>query len=148
MKSGLTRNIIKRNYALITPDGQVPSVLPGWTDCTPIVMISPALGAEFSQFLMKLDSKSAGAGDTGDDEWFLYVIAGSLLVNGLALGEGGFAFLPPQTKYEIRGAAADSQLLISKKRTNRWRDNRRRNFSQATKKAFPKRRFLATRGPG
>jgi (S)-ureidoglycine aminohydrolase len=115
MKSGLTRNVIKRNYALITPDGHVPSVLPGWTDCTPVVLISRALGADFSQFLMKFDSKSAGVGDTGNDEWFLYVIAGNLLVNGLALGEGGFAFLPPRTKYEVRRAAANSQLLIFKK---------------------------------
>jgi len=142
MKSGLTRNIIKRTYALITPDGQVPSVLPGWTDCTPIVMISPALGAEFSQFLMKLDSKSAGAGDTGDDEWFLYVIAGSLLVNGLALGEGGFAFLPPQTKYEIRGAAADSQLLIFKKAYEPLAGQPPPEFFAGDEKSLPEAPFL------
>ena len=39
-KLGLTRNVIKPNYALITPDGHVPGVLPGWTHCTPVVLLS------------------------------------------------------------------------------------------------------------
>jgi (S)-ureidoglycine aminohydrolase len=114
-KSGFTRNVIKRNYALITPDGHVPSVFPGWTDCTPFVLISSALGAGLSQFLILLDVKSVGTGETGNDEWFFYVVAGKLKVNGVTMAEGGFAFLPPGTKYEIRGAAKYSQLLVFKK---------------------------------
>src|SRR6185437_9936505 len=99
-KIGLTRNVIKRTYALITPDGHVASVLPGWTNCTSYVLISAALGAGLSQYLIALDVKSAGTGDTGNDEWFLYVIAGKMKVNDAALTEGGFAYLPPHTKYE------------------------------------------------
>ncbi len=114
-KLGLTRNVIKRTYALITPDGHVASVLPGWTNCTPHVLISAALGAGFSQYLIKLDTKSAGVGNTENSEWFLYVIAGSMQVNGASLAEGGFAFLPPNTKYDVRGAAKDSRLLVFRK---------------------------------
>ena len=114
-KLGLTRTVIKRNFALITPDGHVPSVFPGWTDCTPIVLISSALGARLSQFLISLDLKSVGTGKTENDEWFLYVIAGQLKVNGVALAAGGFAFLPPETDYDIRGAAKGSKLLVFKK---------------------------------
>ncbi|HSY74611.1 MAG TPA: (S)-ureidoglycine aminohydrolase [Dongiaceae bacterium] len=114
-KDGFTRNVIKRNYALITPDGHVASVFPGWTDCTPIVLISSALGAGLSQFLILLDVKSVGAGETGTDEWFLYVVTGKLSVNGVALTEGGFAFLPPREKYDVRGAMKDSRLLVFKK---------------------------------
>src|SRR5262249_37029057 len=87
----------------------------GWTDCTPYVLISAALGAGLSQYLITLDTKSVGASETGDDEWFLYVVAGKAKVNGSALAEGGFAFLPPKTKYDIRGAAKDSRLLIFRK---------------------------------
>jgi (S)-ureidoglycine aminohydrolase len=115
-KLGLTRNVIRRNYALITPDGHVASVFPGWTDCTPYVLISSALGAGLSQYLIALEVKSAGVGNTENDEWFVYVVAGKAKVNGAALDEGGFAFLPPQTKYEIRGAAANSRLLMFRKR--------------------------------
>lgn len=31
LKLGLTRNIIRPHYALITPDGLVASTLPGWS---------------------------------------------------------------------------------------------------------------------
>lgn len=111
-KLGLTRNVIKRNYALITPDGHVPSVFPGWTNCTPFVLISNALGARLSQFLIAMDKNSIAVGETSDDEWFLYDISGKMQVNGVALTDGGFAYLPPRTKYEVLGAAKDSRLLV------------------------------------
>ena len=112
---GLTRNVIKRNYALITPDGHVPSVLPGWTNCTPVVLISSALGARLSQYLVALTSKSTGVAETGDEEWFFYLVSGKAKINGTVLSEGGFTYLPPRTKYEVLGAGGDSQLLIFKK---------------------------------
>ena len=114
-KLGLTRNVLKRNYALITPDGHVASVFPGWTNCTPHVLISAALGAGFSQYLVKMDAKSVASGDTENTEWFLFVMAGKMKVNGESLAEGGFAFLPPHSKYEVRGAAKDSRLLVFRK---------------------------------
>jgi len=114
-KLGLTRNVLKRNYALLTPDGHVASVLPGWTECTPHVLISAALGAGFSQYLIKMDANGMGAGDTDNSEWFLFVIAGKMKVNGASLNEGGFAFLPPHTKYDVRGGAKDSRLLVFRK---------------------------------
>jgi len=114
-KLGLTRNIIKRNYALITPDGHVPGVLPGWSHCKPFVLISSALGAGFSQYLVNLNENSIGLGNTGAREWFLYVVAGSTRINSVSVGEGGFAFLPPGSRYDVRGAAKDSRLLIFEK---------------------------------
>lgn len=114
-KLGLTRNVIKRNYALITPDGHVASVFPGWTNCTPYVLISAVLGAGLSQYLISLNASSVGTGDTGAHEWFVYVVAGKMRVNGKALAEGGFAFLPPMTTYDVRGAAKDSKLLVFRK---------------------------------
>lgn len=112
---GQTRNVIKRNYAVITPDGHVPSVLPGWSNCTPCVLISHAMGARFSQYLIQLEAAGRGAGETQGDEWFLYMVAGRAEVNGVALHEGGFAFLPPGTKYDVRGALANSEVLIFRK---------------------------------
>ncbi len=110
-KLGLTRNVIKRNYALITPDGHVPSAFPGWTNCTPYVLISAALGARLSQYLIAMDTNSAGVDETGNDEWFFYIVGGKITVNKVALAEGGFAFLPPGTKYDVRGAAKDSRAV-------------------------------------
>jgi (S)-ureidoglycine aminohydrolase len=114
-KLGLTRNVLKRNYALITPDGHVASVFPGWTNCTPYVLISAALGAGLSQYLINIDANSVGTGETETNEWFFYVMAGKIKVNGAPLAEGGFAFLPPNTKYDVRGEAKDSRLLVFRK---------------------------------
>jgi (S)-ureidoglycine aminohydrolase len=141
-KSGLTRTVIKHNYALITPDGHVASVLPGWKHCTPVVLISAALGAGLSQFLISLDAKSAGDGETGNDEWFLFLIAGKAKVNGVGLTEGGFAYLPSQTKYEVRGAAKDSQLLIFKKTYEPLPGEKPPAFFTGNEKSVPEKPFL------
>jgi (S)-ureidoglycine aminohydrolase len=141
-KTGLTRNVIKRNYALITPDGHVPSVFPGWTDCAPIVLISSALGAGLSQFLISIDVKSVGIGETGHCEWFLYVVAGKLKVNGVALAEGGFAFLPPGTKYDIRGVTQDSRLLVFKKIYEPLAGHEPLEFFTGNEKKIPEVPFL------
>ncbi len=108
---GLTRNVIRPTYALITPDGYVASALPGWTDATSHVLISAALGARFSQFAITLRPGGRGVGETGDTEWFVYVVDGSITFNDRALGQGGFAYLPPGAAYEIVGASAEARLL-------------------------------------
>jgi (S)-ureidoglycine aminohydrolase len=112
---GLTRNVIKSTYALITPDGYVSSVLPGWADCTAHVLISSALGAGFSQYVIALGESGRGDGETQEDEWFVYVIAGAAVVNEAILETGGFAFVPPETPYEIAGLTADAKLLVFRK---------------------------------
>jgi (S)-ureidoglycine aminohydrolase len=109
---GLTRNVIRPTYALVTRDGYVASVLPGWRDATINVLISAAMGARFSQYLVTLHPGGAGAGETGDTEWFVYVVDGAITLNDRALARGGFAFLPPGSSFEIAGSASDARLLI------------------------------------
>ena len=115
-KLGLTRNVIKPgSYALLTPDGHVASVLPGWTACTPIVQISAALGAAFSQILLLMGPEGRGSGSTEDETWFFYVVTGKVKINGQALPSGGFACLPPASAYDVRGAAKNTRLLLFRK---------------------------------
>jgi (S)-ureidoglycine aminohydrolase len=121
---GLTRNVIRPRYALITPDGVVPSVWPGWSGCTPYVLISAAMGARFSQYLVMLDGTSRASGETENEEWFLYSVAGKVNVRAAdrgriyrqSLHHGGYALLPPGMRYDIEGAAEESRLLIFRKR--------------------------------
>ncbi len=114
-KLGLTRNVVKPSHALLTPDGHVPSVLPGWTDCTPVVQISATLGAGFSQVLVFMDAAGRGASSTGDETWFFYVVSGKLKLNGHSLSAGGYACAPPDSDYQVRGAAKNTRLLIFRK---------------------------------
>jgi len=141
-KLGLTRNIIKPNYALITPDGHVPSVLPGWTNCTSYVLISAALGAGLSQFLVLFNAKSLALGETSSAEWFLYVVTGAAKVNGVALTTGGFAFLPPNTRYEVQGTADGSQFLIFKKTFEPLAGQKVPEFFTGQEQGIPETPFL------
>jgi len=102
---GLTRTIVKSSYALIAPDGYVGSALPGWSKCKAIVLISATLGARFSQYLLTLDADGRGEGETAGDSWFFFVVAGSATINGAALTQGGFAYLPPGGRYAVSAQA-------------------------------------------
>jgi len=141
-KLGLTRNVIRRNYAVITPDGHVASVLPGWTKCSPYVLISKAMGAGLSQYLIRLDAAGAGDGETEAEEWFFYVVAGKANVNGVMLREGGFAFIPPGSKYNVRAAAANSQLLLFRKTFQPLSGQKPLAFFTGDEKNIPETPFL------
>jgi (S)-ureidoglycine aminohydrolase len=56
---GSSRDVIKSRYALITPDGFVPSAMPGWRNCITNIVISSALGAKLTQLLVTIE----GSGD-------------------------------------------------------------------------------------
>lgn len=113
---GLTRNILRRNYALITPDGCVASVLPGWTDATACVIISEAMGAKVTQLVVDLSASGRGRGDAGADEWFFYVVQGRATINGETLESGGFAYVPAGQGYDAIAAEDRTRILIFRKR--------------------------------
>ena len=114
-KLGLTRNVIRSHYALITPDGYVCSNLPGWTGATVNVLLSAALGAGLVQYLITLDPKGLGVGSTEDDSWFVYVLTGKVKVNNVPLTAGGFAYIPQGARYDIRSQAKATKLLVFRK---------------------------------
>src|SRR5580692_9489253 len=104
---GATRNVVKDRYSLLTPSGFVPSVLPGWENVTCNVLISPAMGARFCQFLITLGKEGAGRGNTGDTEYFVYVIEGNASVTLDAkrqrLEAGSFVYVPPGNDIHFQG---------------------------------------------
>lgn len=113
---GSTRTVIKPNYALISPDSRVTSVLPGWSNCIASVQISSAMGAKLTQVIVDVPKNGAATGSTGEEQYFFFVVSGGIVLNGRKLGAEHFAFLPPETEFEIRGAAKQSQILIFQKR--------------------------------
>ncbi len=121
MKSlfGFTRAVVKPRYALLTPDGFVNSALPGWTGATCVVLISPAMGAKFTQTLVTLAKDGRGVGHTDGMELFAYVLDGdctlTLSRKKHHLVSDSFVFLPPLTDYEFSKAAEGTRLLIFQK---------------------------------
>ena len=112
---GLTRNVLRRNYALLTRDGYVPSALPGWTKCVPYVLISAELGARLVQTLIECESGGRGRIETGADEWFCFVIEGRGTLNKRALRAGSFAYAPPGSSLDFVSSAKGTRLLIFQK---------------------------------
>ncbi len=114
---GSTRNVVKERYALLTPSGFVTSYLPGWEDATCIVLISPAMGSRFCQFLITLGKDGQGRGNTGKTEYFAYVLEGnaSVTLDGKRhrLEAGSFAYIPPGKDIHFQGANA--RLMIFQK---------------------------------
>src|ERR1039457_4699398 len=99
---GFTRTVVKPRYALVTPDGFVPSILPGWKNAVIIINISPVMnGPRFTQMQITFGENSSGAGNTGALEHFYYVLAGqcSARLGGkkLELTAGSYIFIPPKT---------------------------------------------------
>ncbi|HTB83274.1 MAG TPA: (S)-ureidoglycine aminohydrolase [Candidatus Sulfotelmatobacter sp.] len=120
-RTGFTRTVVKRNYALITPDGFVPSVLPGWRNAVVIIHIAPVMGGpRFTQLTITLDETSTGAGDTGALEHFYYIQTGGCTarVNNKnhQLAAGSYLFLPPKSKFKITGAGKGTKLIVFQKK--------------------------------
>ncbi|MBS0659274.1 MAG: (S)-ureidoglycine aminohydrolase [Verrucomicrobia bacterium] len=118
--SASTRTVVRQRHALIAPDGHVASNLPGWKESRCVVLVSAAMGAHFSQFLVEMSGKGEGRGATGPRECFIYLVSGSVeLTLGASNGKnllrtGGYVFLPPNTTWHV-SAAGGAQLLIFEK---------------------------------
>jgi (S)-ureidoglycine aminohydrolase len=116
---GTTRSAVKVRYALITPDGLVPSQLPGWEKAASYVLISPALGARFSQLLITLERDGKCAGNTGANQYFVYVLEGSasilLEARKHRLETGSYAYLPSGQDVQIASGGPAARLLVFQK---------------------------------
>ena len=141
-KLGLTRNVLRRRYALITPDGHVPSVLPGWSRCTAYVILSRAMGANITQLLVDLEAGGAGQAEPSDDEWFFYVVAGAGVCNGITLATGDYAFVPAGEKFTFSGTQDATRLLIFRKVYQALRESAKPTFFAGRAQDAPAAPFL------
>ena len=53
--SALTRTVVKRNHAVVCPDGYINSRVPGWDNCTVNVIINEQMSANLCQTLITLN---------------------------------------------------------------------------------------------
>lgn len=120
---GSTRNVVTNRYALLTPAGFVAAPLPGWRDAACVVLISPAMGAGFSQMILTLAKRGCGDGRTGNDELFAFVLNGACRVTvgrrSHRLAEDSYVFIPPGNRFEFSGADDGTRLLFFQKNYER-----------------------------
>jgi len=119
-----TRNVVKGRYALLTPGGFVPGPLPGWEKSVCYTLISPALGARFSQLLITLEREGKCEGNTGANQYFIYVLEGSASIllqsKKHRLEAGSYAYLPSGQDVQIASGAAATRLLVFQKEYQSW----------------------------
>ena len=111
---GQTRTTVRRNYALIAPDSHVLAPLPDWERTRGVVLISPAMGAGFVQYVAHVEAGSSSCGAAPAVERFVYVLEGELQVEGRELGVGGYAYFPADRSHRISGRGAAKVLVIEK----------------------------------
>lgn len=112
---GHSRAVVERNYALISPDSHVTPPLAGWKNTKATIHISPAMGAQFTQYTALLDADAVSDLPGTGIERFFYVAAGQLTLSAdeeYKLSTGDYAFIPSDSNHEIRTAASSEAKLI------------------------------------
>ncbi len=117
---GDTRTRVTSTHALFGPDGHVTTLLPGWEGTGVVVLISPQLGARFTQYLAHMGVGGRGTGEgLGGLERFLFVLSGEVTLElgerTHALTRHGYAYLPPGTPHTVR-AGSPATLCVFERR--------------------------------
>ncbi len=117
---GQTRTRVAARHALIAPDGHVKSNLPGVTRAAAVVLINPAMGANFTQMLLifeadgRLDLPGNGIETAG------YVETGGASVmigrEKTMCAAGGFFFAPAGEAWSIAAPQAGTRVTLFQKR--------------------------------
>jgi len=117
---GHTRARVAARHALITPDNQVNSSLPGVTGATAAVLVSPAMGARFAQTLLTFEAGGSARFDAGESETFGYVMDGGATVAVAAksrrLGAGGFFYCPAGSGWLLRAPRRGTRVTLFQRR--------------------------------
>lgn len=114
------RAIVKHgNFALLTPDGLVKNIIPGFENCDSTILSTPKLGATFVDYLVTLHQNGGNQQGFGGDgiETFLYVISGNITAEAegkkFDLSEGGYLYCPPGSLMTfVNSQTEDSQILV------------------------------------
>lgn len=113
--SALTRSVIKRNHAILSPDGLINSNVPGWKNCTVNVIINEQMGANFCQTLITANKNCSIAGATKESQIFFYIIKGKCNVNINAkrddLSAGKYVYIPIEKNYSFDQFEEGTQIL-------------------------------------
>lgn len=113
---GQTRSSHQPNHLLATPDTFVRTALPGMKACSAIVHVSPALGANFTQYTAEFEI----GGELGSTpaQRFIFVMDGKLKLEmdgkPSELNESGYAYLPQGSNHRVTARTVSRVAVIEK----------------------------------
>ena len=94
-KFGETRSSIRDRHALISPDSHERTIQVPWPDSLLIFVITPQMGAEFTQYFAEMSDGATGGPPLPGVERFVFVLSGratlSIGADAHELGEEGKA---------------------------------------------------------
>lgn len=116
------RSIIKKgSYAVITPEGRVKNVVPGFELCEMTILGSPKLGAGFVDYIIKMKAGGCNKRGIGGDgvETFVHCIEGEITAYAddvaYPLTAGGYLYCPPDQKMYLENkSSAPAKLFLYK----------------------------------
>ncbi|HWB00758.1 MAG TPA: (S)-ureidoglycine aminohydrolase [Pirellulales bacterium] len=115
-----SRTRVRPRYALLPLEGYPPSRLPAWPGVEARILASPALGAEFVQYLLNVP-QGLGTDQQGDGrvETFLYLLEGSATLSidrkrAHHFAAGAFALVPPAYDYRFEASEPCTLLTLRK----------------------------------
>lgn len=115
-----SRARLRHRYGLFPLEGYPTSRLPAWDRCEARVLASPALGADFVQYLIRVAAGGASRQPAdGRIETFFYLLSGEALLDlddneSALLTAGGFALVPPNVGFNLRCRDAAEILVLRK----------------------------------
>jgi (S)-ureidoglycine aminohydrolase len=113
------RSVVTGNHALIVPESFVRSSLPGWERTEGVILISPRMGARFTQYLAIMDAGATAEPPSAGRERVIFVLEGEVECRpgrspDRVLTTGGFAYLPPAADLVLQ-ARKPSRLNVFEK---------------------------------
>jgi len=108
---GHTRSAHRPDHLLLTPDTFVRAPLPGMVDATAIVHVSPAVGAQFTQYTAEFEP--GGSLGPTDAQRFIYVLEGDLAAGG-HLGPGDYVYIPAGMPLPVHAETSSRAAVIEK----------------------------------
>ncbi|MFC7392974.1 (S)-ureidoglycine aminohydrolase [Scopulibacillus cellulosilyticus] len=118
------RSIIQHGkFALITPEGLVKNVIPGFENCDITILGSPKLGASFVDYIVTMHKGGMNTQGFGYEgvETFVYCLEGQIKAStdseSFNLTEGGYLYCPPGEKMYLENLAdGDSRCFLYKQK--------------------------------
>jgi (S)-ureidoglycine aminohydrolase len=109
---GQTRSVLRHDHLVQTPDTFVRAPLPGMRKASAVVHISRAGRAAFTQYSAEFEA----GGELGPavDQRFVYVLTGSLRVDGQVLSSGDYAYVPAGCGTTVAAVSNTRAAVIEK----------------------------------
>ena len=115
---GQTRTIVQRNHAFIAPDSHVQAPLPGWRATQGIILISPQMGARFTQFFALMEAGALAGAPLPEVERFVYVLDGAVTFTAhgesTKLESGHYAYIPADHRHRIESEEGGKLVVFER----------------------------------